>query len=59
RFILTRTMRMADASPTVTLDMIKKGEFTTLEKTFTRTETPADTKVDFNLKLMMSNETKD
>ncbi|MBP6478876.1 MAG: hypothetical protein KA290_14270, partial [Chitinophagaceae bacterium] len=42
RFILTRTMRMADASPTVTLDMIKKGEFTTLEKTFTRTETPAD-----------------
>jgi len=59
RFILTRAMRMADASPTITLDMIKKGEFTTLEKTFTRTETPADTKVDFNLKLMMSNETKD
>ncbi len=59
RFILTRTMRMADASPTVTLDISKKGEFTTLEKTFTRTETPGDTKVDFNLKLMMSNEKKD
>lgn len=55
RFILTRTMRMADASPTVTLDMITKGAVTTLDKSFTRTETPADTKVDFNLKLSMSN----
>ena len=56
RFILTRTMRMPDASPTVTLDMVTKGQVTTLEKTFTRTETPADTKVDFNMKLKLSNE---
>jgi len=56
RFILTRTMRMADASPTITLDMVTKGEVTTLEKIFSRTETPADTKVDFNMKLTMSNE---
>ncbi|MEO5948598.1 MAG: hypothetical protein ABIP79_17415 [Chitinophagaceae bacterium] len=56
RFILTRTMRMPDASPTVTLDMVTKGDVTTLEKTFTRTETPADTKVDFNMSLKMSNE---
>ena len=55
RFILTRSMRMADASPTITLDMIKKDKVTTLEKSFSRTETPADAKVDFNLKLNMSN----
>lgn len=55
RFILTRAMRMPDSSPTVTLDMKTKGKVTTIEKDFTRTETPADTKVDFNLKLKMTN----
>lgn len=55
-FILTRTMRMPEASPTITLDMKTQGKITTLEKSFTRTETPSDTKVDFNLKLKMSNE---
>jgi hypothetical protein len=55
-FILTRTMRMAGTPPTVTLDMKSNGKITTMEKSFTRTETPADTKVDFNLKLKLSNE---
>lgn len=54
RFILTRTMRMPDASPTVTLDIITKNGTSTLEKEFTRSEAPGETKVDFYLKLKMS-----
>ena len=54
RFILTRTMRMPDTSPTVTLDIATKNGTSTLEKEFRRTETPTDTKVDFYLKLKMS-----
>jgi hypothetical protein len=54
RFILTRSMRMDDKSPTVTLDISTKNGDKTIEKGFNRTESPdADTKVDFNLKLKM------
>ncbi len=54
RFILTRSLRMEDKSPTVTLDISTKNGDKTIEKGFTRTESPdADTKVDFNLKLKM------
>lgn len=57
RFILTRSMRMADDSPTVTLDMSTQNGISTMEKEFTRTESPtADVKVDFSLKLKLSNE---
>ncbi len=53
-FILTRTMRMEDKSPTVTLDIKTLNGDNTVEKSFTRTESPdADTKVDFNLKLKL------
>ncbi|MFC4262664.1 hypothetical protein ACFOWM_07240 [Ferruginibacter yonginensis] len=55
-FILTRTMRMPEAAPTVTLDMITNNGISKIEKTFSRTETPNDTKVDFNLTLKLSNE---
>lgn len=54
RFILTRVMRMADKSPTVTLDIKTVNGDNTVEKSFTRTESPdADSKVDFNLKLKL------
>jgi len=54
RFILSRTFRMADNSPTVTMDIKTKNGDNTVEKEFTRTETPdADTKVDFNMKFNM------
>jgi len=55
-FILTRSMRMPEKSPTVTLKMKTTGKKTTISQDFTRTETPEDTKVDFNLKINMSNE---
>lgn len=54
RFILTRSMRMDDESPTVTLDIKTLNGDNTVEKGFTRSESPdADTKVDFNLKLKL------
>ncbi len=54
RFILTRSMRMEDKSPTVTLDIKTTNGDKTIEKGFNRTESPdADTKVDFNLNLKM------
>ncbi len=54
RFILTRSMRMDDKSPTATLEISTKNGDKTIEKGFNRTESPdADTKVDFNLKLKM------
>jgi hypothetical protein len=56
RFILTRSMRMADASPTVTIPIKTKNGVGTIENQYSRTETPNDTKVVFNLKLKMSNE---
>jgi hypothetical protein len=57
QFILTRTMRMPENSPTVTLDIKTKNGTSTLQKDFTRTESPnGDTKVDFNLNLKMSND---
>jgi hypothetical protein len=56
RFILTRSMRMADASPTVTIPIKTKNGVSTIENEYNRTETPNDTKVVFNLKLKMSNE---
>ena len=56
-FMLTRTMRMTPGDrPTIALDMTTKNGTTTVEKSFTRTESPdSDTKVDFNLKLKLSN----
>lgn len=57
QFILSRTMRMPDKSPTVTLDIKTKNGTSTLEQSFTRTETPDNnTRVDFNMNLKMSNE---
>lgn len=56
RFILTRSMRMADNSPTVTIPIKTKNGVGTIENEYHRTETPNDTKVVFNLKLKMSNE---
>lgn len=57
RFILTRSMRMADDSPTVTFDVITQNGTSTMEKEFTRTESPtADVKVDFTFKLKLSNQ---
>ena len=54
RFILTRSMRMEDKSPTVTVDIETKNGDKTIVKEFSRTESAdADTKVDFNLKLKM------
>ena len=57
RFILTRSMRMADDSPTVTLDVNTQNGISTMEKEFTRTESPtADGKVDFTFKLKLANQ---
>jgi hypothetical protein len=56
-FILTRTMRMKpEDAPTVALTMTTKNGTTTVDQEFTRTESPdANTKVDFALKLKLSN----
>lgn len=56
RFILTRSMRMKDDSPTVTIDIKTTNGVSTLAGDYHRTETPNDTKVGFNMKLKMSNE---
>ncbi len=56
RFILTRSMRMVDASPTLTIPIKTTNGVSTIENEYSRTETPSDTKVVFNLKLKMSNE---
>ncbi|GAB2831518.1 hypothetical protein [Ferruginibacter profundus] len=56
RFILTRSMRMQDNSPTVTIDIKTTNGVSTLAGDYHRTETPNDTKVDFNMKIKMSNE---
>lgn len=56
-FILTRTMRIPDDEQILTLDIVTKNGISTIEKDFTRTESPdSDTRVDFNLKLKLSNE---
>lgn len=55
-FILTRTMRMADQSPTVTLPITKSNGTNTITGEFNRSETPNDTKVDFNMKMTLINE---
>lgn len=56
RFILTRSMRMKDDSPTVTIDIKTTNGVSTLAGDYHRTESPNDTKVGFNMKLKMSNE---
>ena len=47
---------MKDDSPTVTIDIKTTNGVSTLAGDYHRTETPNDTKVDFNMKLKMSNE---
>ncbi len=56
-FILTRTMRMPEKSPTVTLEMKTQNGITSTEKDFSRSEKPGnDTEVDFSLHVKISNE---
>ena len=56
-FILTRTMRMPEQSPTVTLEMKTENGITSTEKDFSRSEKPGnDTEVDFSLHVKISNE---
>ncbi|MEI9957673.1 MAG: hypothetical protein WDM90_15550 [Ferruginibacter sp.] len=56
RFILTRSMRMPDKSPTVTIDIKTANGVSSLAGEYHRTESPNDTKVDFNMTLKMTNE---
>jgi hypothetical protein len=53
QFILTRAMRMPEKNPIVTLDIVKENEVNKIKGKFTRTETPTDIKVDFNLNFEM------
>ncbi|MDZ4793747.1 MAG: hypothetical protein SGI83_05655 [Bacteroidota bacterium] len=55
-FILQRSMRMQEKSPTVTLPITKSNGTNTMTGDFNRTETLTDTKVDFNMKMTLVNE---
>ncbi|MGJ7031754.1 hypothetical protein [Niabella hirudinis] len=56
RFIITRSMRMDDKNPKTELSIKNEAEGNRIEGNFMRTETPADTKVDFKLKFIMKQE---
>lgn len=56
RFIITRSMRMDDKDPKASLAIKNEGGSNRIEGDFMRTETPADTKVDFKLKFEMKQE---
>ena len=58
-FIITRSLRMKESSPTVTLDIKTTNGVSKLAQSFTRSEAPdASTKVDFAMNIEMSNEQK-
>lgn len=56
RFIITRTMRMPDDNPKVALEIKNEAGGDHIDGDFARTETPADTKVEFKLKFKMKQE---
>lgn len=53
KFMITRSMRMPENNPKVVLPIKSENGTPIIEGNFSRTETPADTKVDFKLNFKM------